>query len=402
VRWKRWLGIILVLAAAAGLIGYGFRPQPMLVEGAAVRRGPLRVTVEEEGRTRVTDRFVVSAPVAGFARRIGLEVGDAVAAGQVVAQLEPLRPVTLDPRSRAEAEARVEAARAAKRGAEERARAAESEASYWDGELKRVQAMVKAGDMARERLDKTVLEQQRADATRKSARAAIEQADSDLAAARAALQYSSAGRGNGAESAAIVPVTSPVAGRVLKVAHESEGVVNGGEPLIELGNARSLEVEVDVLSADAVKIRPGTRVLFERWGGDGVLEGRVRSVEPVAFTKVSALGVEEQRVNVIADFVSPKEMWQSLGHKYRVEASFVLWEADSVLQAPASALFRYQDGWAVFVIEAGVARRRAVKVGHKNGLAAEILEGLKEGEQVITHPDSSIEEGKKVAPRGIL
>ena len=400
MRWKRWLGIILVLAAAAGLIGYGFRPQPMLVEGAAVRRGPLRVTVEEEGRTRVTDRFVVSAPVAGFARRIGLEVGDAVAAGQVVAQLEPLRPVTLDPRSRAEAEARVEAARAAKRGAGERARAAESEASYWDGELKRVQAMVKSGDMARERLDKTVLEQQRADATRKSARAAIEQADSDLAAARAALQYSAAGRANGAEpGAAAVPVASPVAGRVLKVAHESEGVVNAGEPLIELGNARSLEVEVDVLSADAVKIKPGTRVLFERWGGDGVLEGRVRSVEPVAFTKVSALGVEEQRVNVIADFVSPKEMWQSLGHKYRVEASFVLWEADSVLQAPASALFRYRDGWAVFVIEAGVARRRVIQVGHKNGLAAEIVEGLKEGDQVITHPDSSIEEGKKVAAR---
>jgi len=402
VRWKRWLVIFVVLASVVGLIGYGFRPQPALVETAEVRRGPLRVAVEEEGRTRVTDRFVVSAPVPGFARRIQLKVGDPVRPGQVLARLEPLRATVLDSRSRAEAEARVSAAEAALNGARERARAAESDAAYWEQEHARVTRLVQSGDMASERLDRAVLERRRADATLRSARHAVEQAASELAAAKAALEYSAAApRADGPGSShELVAVASPVAGRVLKVVRESEGVAQAGEPLVELGNARSLEVEVEVLSADAVKISPGTRVLFERWGGEQPLEGRVRTIEPVAFTKTSALGVEEQRVLVIVDLTSPGEQWRRLGHGYRVEASFILWESASVLQVPASALFRYSDGWAVFVIEGGFARRRPVQVGRRNGLAAEILSGLIEGEKVITHPDASIEDGRAVKPMG--
>jgi HlyD family secretion protein len=208
------------------------------------------------------------------------------------------------------------------------------------------------------------------------------------------LKYSAASASS--SSGEVVPVAAPASGRILKVIRESEGVVPAGEPLLEIGNARSLEVEVEVLSDDAVKIAPGMRVIFERWGGPEPLEGRVRRIEPHAFTKISALGVEEQRVRVISDFTSPPEKWERLGDGYRIEATFVLWEGDGVLVAPASALFRYDGGWAVFLIEQGVARRRQVQVGRRNGLEAEIVAGLKEGDRVITHPDSSIQDGTLV------
>jgi HlyD family secretion protein len=185
----------------------------------------------------------------------------------------------------------------------------------------------------------------------------------------------------------------------LKVQRESEGVVTPGEALLEIGNARSLEVEVEVLSDDAVRIKPASRVVFERWGGEEPLEGRVRRIEPVAFTKISALGVEEQRVLVIVDITSPEETWQRLGHGYRVEASFVIWEDDAVLQAPASALFRYDGGWAVFVMEDGFARRRPVNVGNRTGLTAQIIGGLDEGQFVITHPDETVEDGTEIERR---
>jgi HlyD family secretion protein len=185
----------------------------------------------------------------------------------------------------------------------------------------------------------------------------------------------------------------------LKVVRESEGVVNSGEALLEIANARALEIEVEILSADAVRMGPGTRVLFSRWGGDHPLEGRVRVVEPTGFTKISALGVEEQRVRVITDLTSPEDQWQRLGDGYRVEASFVLWEGESVLQVPASALFRNGDGWAVFVVENNTARRRSVQIGHRTGLAVETLSGVKEGDRVIAHPDDTVQEGKAVAAK---
>lgn len=395
MHWKRWVGIALLAAGVVLLIAWGYRPRPVLVEAGEVRRGPLRVTVVEEGKTRVTDRFVVSAPVAGYMRRIRWKVGDAVGRGEPLIEIEPLRPQALDPRSRAEAEARVAAAEAAWRRAQEQLAAAGADAAYWEAELARVRKLVATGDVPKDRLDRTLAESRRAEAARRAAEHAVDLAASELEAARAALKYSAASASSSATELVIVP--APVAGRILKVLRESEGVVHPGDPLLEIGNARSLEVEVEVLSDDAVKITPGMRVIFERWGGPEPLEGRVRRIEPHAFTKISALGVEEQRVRVISDITSPPEKWERLGDGYRIEASFMLWEGDNVLVAPASALFRHNGGWAVFVIEGGVARRRPVRIGHRNGLEAEILSGLEEGRMVITHPDSSIEDGTLVA-----
>jgi HlyD family secretion protein len=398
VKWKRWLLIAAVAAGVVALIVYGFRPQPLLVEAAVVTRGPMQVTIEEEGKTRLTDRYVVSAPVAGVVRRVEFKVGDTVRAGQPVFRLEPLRAPALDPRSLAEAEARVTVAETALRAAEQRVETAIVDARYWETELARVRQLQKTGDLPRERVDRTAADHDRAQAALRTARQAVDVARSEVAAARATIGHSAASSANGAREEVVV-VTSPVSGRVMKVVQESEAVIQPGAPIVELGNTRSLEVEVEALSADAVKIAQGMRVILERWGGDQPLEARVRRVEPVAFTKVSALGVEEQRVLVIAGITSPAEVWQRLGAGYRVEANFVLWEADKVLQTPTSALFRYEQGWAAFVIDNGVARRRMVEVGRRNGPTAEVVKGLSEGDRVIVHPDNTVEDGKLVQVR---
>jgi HlyD family secretion protein len=351
---------------------------------------------------------VISAPVAGYVRRVKWKVGDPLRSGDIVARLEPLRPQTLDPRTREQAEARVRAAAAALKAAQERAAASEQQArtaqvdaSYWKQELERVAKLRATGDVATERYDRTQFEARRSEAALRAAEQAAAAVQGDVETARAEVQAAKAALiGPGAANGGVVvPVPSPVSGRVLRVVRESEGVVNSGEPLLEIANARALEVEVEVLSADAVQMHPGTRVIFTRWGGGKPLEGRVRVVEPTGFTKISALGVEEQRVRVIADITSPEVEWQRLGDGYRVEASFVLWEDDRVLQVPASALFRQGDGWAVFVVQDGKAQRRVVTIGHRTGLAVEILSGLKEGERIITHPDETVEDGKEVKPR---
>lgn len=396
MQWRRRIGLITLFLVLALAIGYGFWPRPVLVEVAPVARKPLRVTVEEEGKTRVIDRYVISAPVAGYVRRVRLNVGDAVVQGAPVLELEPLPSTVLDPRSYAQAQARVAAAEDSLRAARESMAAAKADADYAQADLTRVSGLRKAKSISEQELDRAELRARQAAANLRSSRFAVDVAGHELEAATTALRYSAAQSGTAQEA---VVVRSPVSGRVLKRYRESEGVVAAGAPLIEVGDPRALEVEVDVLSADAVRMRPGTRVLFERWGGEQPLEGVVRVVEPVGFTKVSALGVEEQRVWVIVDFTSPLEQWERLGDGYRVEASFVLWEDDSVLQVPASALFRYNDGWAVFVLDGNRARRREVQLGHRNDLNAEIAAGLQEGERVITHPDDTIEDGSSVRAR---
>lgn len=401
MRWKRWLGILGVFVAVALLVAYGFREQPVPVEVATVERAPLRVTIEEEGKTRVTDRFVVSAPVAGFARRINLEVDDPVKRGQAIVMLEPRaqRSEVLDARTRAEAEARVRQAEAALAEAMSRVPAARADVTYWEEQFARVEKLQRSGDLAREVYDKALADKRRAEAALVSADRAVAVARAEVDAARVVLMQPA--KVDLRPEGDLVPVTSPVAGRVLRVARKSEGPVNAGDALVELANARALEIEVEVLSADAVRIVPGAEVVLERWGGEAPLEGKVRTVEPTAFTKVSALGVEEQRVRVIADITSPEEEWRRLGDGYRVEASFVIWKAGDVLQVPASAIFRHQGGWAVFVKDGDRARRREVKVGQRNGLAAQILEGLKAGEQVVRHPDDTIEENTLLEVRDV-
>lgn len=393
VALRRRILIAAVAAFVVLAVVWGFMPRAVSVEAVKAVRGPLRSVVEEEGKTRVTDRFVVSAPVAGYVRRIGLEVGDKVSKGQMIAELEPQRSRSLDPRSMAEARAKAAAASASLREAAERAKAAQADYRYASAEFDRIKGLYQGGYAAKDAFDRAESSFDRAKAAQRSSEFAVEVARFELDAASTALKQYTGG------SRTRIPVNSPVSGRVLKVIHKSEGAVNEGEPLIEVGDPRSLEVTTELLSQDAVKVSTGTIVEFDRWGGEGTLTGRVRVVEPAGFTKVSALGVEEQRVVVITDFTSPQDKWERLGDGYRVEASFIVWKGEKILKIPSSALFRHKGGWAVFAVENRTALRRAVRIGRQGGLETEVLEGVKEGESVITHPSDSIEDGTKVRLR---
>lgn len=398
MRFRRRFAMIILALLVLAPIVYGFIPPPIEVDAAPVVRDVLRVSVSEEGRTRVKDRFIVSAPVTGYLRRIGLEVGDEVAQGVMLAELEPVRSEVLDPRSRAQAMAQVAATEAAFRAARENARAAMAEAEYAQSEYQRLSKLCEETCLiSQDELERARAQADRTQANRRSAEFAVEVARFELEAARTALEYSATQADQAVSET--VQLRSPVNGHILALQRKSEGVVATGQPLLEIGNPTALEVIVDLLSTDAVRVEPGTRVLFERWGGERVLQGVVRLVEPTGFTKVSALGVEEQRVWVVVDLTSPPQAWQRLGDGYRVEASFILWEGSDVLQIPASALFRQAGDWAVFVITDDRADRRKVTLGRRNGLRAQILSGLKEGEQVILHPDESIEQGTRVTSR---
>ena len=403
---KRWLWIIGLAVLAGVGIFMGMRPQPVSVEAAALTKGPLRVTVEEEGRTRLRSRYVVTAPVSGYMGRIRLKAGDVVKAGTVITILEPPRPAVLDARTRDQGNARVVAAQAALTVAqsrvatqEEQVRVARAELEYWKQQKAREDVLRKSGDLPAARLERTVTDLLRAEATVAGAerqlattKVEVDAARTEVASARAGVRETA-----GAQTGERIPVVAPAGGRVIKVIRDSEGVVGPGEALLEVGDARAIEVMVEVLSADAVKIAPGMKVLLDRWGGATTLEARVRVVEPGGFTKVSALGVEEQRVRVVADLVSPETEWAALGDGYRVEAAFVLWESASVLQAPSNALFRAGNGWAVFAVDGGIARRREVSIGRQSGVGAEIVSGLKEGDVVVLHPDETVSDGKQVS-----
>jgi HlyD family secretion protein len=384
--------VLLVLA----LLAWGFWPEPVRVEVGLVERKPLVVTVEEEGRTRVMDRYVIAAPVDGVTCRLNLEVGDPVGKGDVLLHIAPLHSQVLDPRGRARAEAVVSAAEAALRAAEEQEVAAVAAADLAAAELARLRPLVDRGVVTRDAFDKAETQVKSTAAARQSAAFRVDVARYELQAARTALEYGASTTAE--DSGERVQVRSPIEGQVLKIEHECEGPVQTGEPLLEVGDPDALEVLVEVLSPDAVRIEPGMPVLFERWGGSGPLEGRVRTVEPVGFTKLSALGVEEQRVRIIADFTSPAETWRRLGDGYRVEARFVLWQQDTVLQAPASSLFRHGAGWAVFVIDSGRARLRTVEIGQRTGLAAEVVAGLRDGERVVAYPSDEVDDGVRVTP----
>lgn len=396
MRWKRWVFPLLIAVTVIGALAWGLRPQPVLAETVQVKRGPLRVTVDEEGKTRLKERYVVSAPVSGYMERIHLREGDTIGAGQALTRIALPPAPFLDPRTRSQGFAELNAAESRIAAAQERGRAARANLEYWRSELDRTNRLLKSGDIARSRYDQAVAEEAKASAAVREEEAAVESTRADLRRARAAVEQTS--RVDPAKSEAVA-VTAPVGGRVVRLVRESAGPVTAGEALVEIGDAKTIEVEVEVLSPDAVKITPGTRVLFARWGGESALEGSVQQIEPSGRTKVSALGVEEQRVAVIAIITSPPEQWRALDAGYRVEASFVLWEASDVLQIPSSAVFRTEGKSAVFVVEGGVARRRAVNLGHHAGLYVEALDGLKPGEEIVAHPEASIQDGVMVKPR---
>ena len=395
---RRRFGLILLTVMIVAALGYGFWPQPLWVEAATVTRQSLRVTIEAEGKTRLIDRYVLSAPVAGYLHRIDWKIGDGIRQGQPLAMIDPLPSEVLDPRRRAQAEARVAASEASLQAARETATATRAEADYAKLEFERITALCQQRCVVTEaERDRAESRARQTQAQLRSAQFAVEVARHEVEAAKTALRHSAAQPGGAARETVVVRAT--VDGQVLARPRQSEGVVEAGTPLLEIGDPRALEVAVDVLSADAVRIRPCTPVVLERWGGEQALEGSTRSVEPVGFTKLSALGVEEQRVWVVADLRSPAEAWSRLGDGYRVEASFIVWQGERVLQIPASALFRQGEGWAVFVIDNGQARRRTVEIGQRGGLNVEIRSGLTEGERVVTHPDDALHEGATVQIR---
>lgn len=394
-KWIRRVLIALAVLAVVGLIVVAWIPNPVEVEVAEVSRGALVVTVNEDGRTRVKDRYTVSAPVAGNLARPDLEAGDSIEQEQVLARLVPLPPPLLDSRTRAEAKARVDAAMAARRQAQAAVNRARFQRDFAKQESRRAQAVVQQGGLARSDADRAVSTYRSSEEELRSAEFGGRVAEHQLKLAQTTLMQLS-GQGEEGEQLEII---SPVAGQVLKVFQESEGVVQSGTAILELGDPAALEVVVDVLSQDATRIPAGAPALIERWGGKNPLRGHVRIVEPSAFTKLSALGVEEQRVNVIIDMDDDRELWRSLGDGYRVEARISVWEGKDVLRVPASAVFRSEDSWATFVVEGGTAVIRTVELGETNGLETEVLSGLEEGEVVIAYPSDSVRDGVSVEAR---
>lgn len=384
----------IVVAAIIGLLVLvTLWPQPRPVDTAVVDRGAVRETVEAEGRTRLRYRYDIAAPVAAIARRLTLEPGDAIEAGQPLVVLDAVAAPTLDARTRAEAEARRDAARARLAAVRETARAAQTAATQARSEASRLARLVEQRLVAEELAERADATAQRAERDAESARFMQATAAHELQAAEAALT-----RGNADPQQALV-LTAPVAGMVVRRHYESARPVQAGEALLEIGDPAQLEVEVDVLSADAVRLREGTRTELLRWGEGRPLLAEVRRVEPGGFTKFSALGVEEQRVWVILDIISPREEWARLGDAYRVNARFVLREVQDVVRAPASAVFPHGDGSAVFRLDGSRARLTPVRVGVRGSATVEILEGLEPDTEVIVHPDRELQDGARVEPR---
>lgn len=390
---KRLVGGAIVLGLVA-MVGLASMPKPMIVTVAEVVSAPLTVTIDESGTTRVKDRFVVSVPIAGDVGRLELRPGDRVAEGDVLLRIAPLTPQLMDAQSRAQAEAQVAAASAAQRQARAAVARAEAARDLGRQNYERTTGLANTGATSAQVVDQARFERRARDEEYTSATLGVRVADSQLRMARAALgRYTT--RGN--EEALEVP--SPIAGQVLRVLHDQQGVVQPGTPIIEIGDPSHLEITIDVLTADAVAIETGAPVTLERWGGDEPLVGHVQRIEPSAFTRVSSLGVEEQRVNVVVDIDTERSIWDALGDGYRVEASIQTWHEEDVVQVPSSALFRTDEGWALFRVAGESVERVEVVVGQRAGLTVQILEGISAGERVVVHPSESLVDGAAVSVR---
>jgi len=388
--------LVLLAAGILGLIVVAMLPKPVAVDVATVVSEPMRVTVDEDGATRVKDRYIVSAPLSGSLARIELDPGDAVKQGDVLARVVPLTPALLDERTRVTAQARVSATLAAQRQARALLERAKAHKAFVAKDTQRNRSLFQAGSLPRESLDQAELAERTALADSESAKFGVQVADYEVQMAKAALGRLSKRRGSEPEEQMLVP--SPVGGRVLKLLQKSEGAVQVGTPLIEVGDPKALEIVVDVLTSDAVNVRPGAKANIVEWGGQP-LAARVRTIEPSAFTRLSALGVEEQRVNVVLDLEDPPEKWSSLGDGYRVKAQIVTHEKSGALQVPASAVFRHDSGWAVFKLEGRVARVAPVEIGLRTARNVEIARGIAEGERVVLHPSDRIRDGVKLELR---
>lgn len=384
------VGLVLVLA-----IGWAFWPRPVLVDFAEVERGEMAVTVRDEGFTRVREVYVVSAPVGGRLLRVEAEAGDPVEAAQLLANILPSDPAFLDARTQSEFQAAFRTAEAALGFAVAERRRAEAQAEYAISEAERMEALFERGTIGQAQLDRARLERRTAEASLSTAQATVRMRIAERDAAQARLIEP----GEDVAAAGVVEIASPIDGRVLRVLQESEAVVAAGSPLLEIGDPADLEIVAELLSTDAVQIREGAPALIEHWGGPQALRARVRRVEPYGFLKISALGVEEQRVNVILDFVDPPEVWAGLGHGFRVEPAIETWRGEDVVIAPAAALFRHEGGWAAFIAVGGRAELRTVEIGRTNGIQAEVTGGLAAGDRLILHPPDAVADGVAVRPR---
>ena len=410
MKRKTWIiggatAVLLVLAVA-----WAFAPKPVEVELAPVTQGSFETTIDEDGKTRLTDRYVVSAPLAGQLARITLKEGDAVTADMPLAQLSAVLPAMLDERTRRELRARVEGAQDNVLRATSRIARAQVSLDQAKNEVRRSEQLAQQGFIAPVKVETDRLTTLGAQREVEAAAAEKRMATHELEQTQAAISATSTGSGKSSFT-----VRAPSAGRVLRVLQTSEGAATLGTPLMEIGDTQRMEIVAELLTTDALVAKPGSRVMIERWGGAGLLEGRVRSTEPAAFTKVSALGVEEQRVRVLIDIISPKPAWQALGDGYRVSVRIVTLAEGKAVQVPVSAVFPLPaagDGansangkqavaprYAVFVADSGRARQVPVELGARNGSAAWIRSGLTPGQQVIVYPPATVKDGQRVAER---
>jgi HlyD family secretion protein len=397
-----WTGALL-----AAMLAYAFWPRPVMVDIGRTERAPMVVTIDEEAKTRVRNAYVVSAPIAGRLLRVEVEPGDAVQGGEtIIARMLPLPPSALDIRTREQARAAVGAAEAALRVARADLNKSIADKDLADLDLDRIRKLQKKGIVAQAELDRAEQAWRSANASLDTAKAAISMREADLANVRARLiSFSETpvpGNSVADTEDDAIPLTAPVPGRILQVMQKSETTLAAGSPILEIGDiSNDLEIVVELLSTDAVQVSAGNRVIIDRWGKPYPLSGIVERVEPWGFTKFSALGVEEQRVNAIIKFTDPLERRESLGHGFRVETRIVVWDAEDALTVPSSALFREKGKWAVFVVVDGRAHFKPIEIGQSNGVHAEILSGLEKGEKLILYPGPGITDGTRVEQRKI-
>ena len=397
-KWRTRVVWGLVSAGVVAALAWAMAPRPVLVDLDTVGRGVLEVTVEDEGMTRIREVYSVSAPTAGKMLRSALTVGDPVIAGEtVVARFEPGDPLFLDARSRRVAEAAAEAAKSAVALAEAQVEQARSQLAFARGDLRRAAELAEHRTIAERTLEKARLDVATSESAVASALATLEVRRRESESARA--QLIQPGEGGGRTGECCIDVKAPVNGRVLRLLAESEQVVAAGSPLVEIGDPGDLEISVDLLSRDAVRVEAGAAARIESWGGEGSLAARVRRIEPTGYTKISALGIEEQRVKVVLDFVDPPDRWRRLGHVFRIVARIVVWRGEDVVRVPIGALFRSGDDWAVFVVADGRARLRPVTIGERNQRHARVLSGLAAGERIVLHPSDAVRDGVRAEAR---
>ena len=399
VKLRRFIFWLIAAALLMSGLYYTFKEQSHYVDIAHIEIGPLEVSIAEDGETKVRDIYELSSPLMGRVLRLEVEVGDEVAAAEtIVAKIEPSDPTFLDRRSEKEARAAVKASEALLSLAKAQLNEAESELEFSFSELERMQRLVDRRLVSEREYDQAKKNYKTKAASVNTALASIRARESELAQAKARLVTPVDVRGTDKDCKCL-SIYAPTKGKILRVLHESEGIIEPGDVLVEIGDTSDLEIVVDFLSIDAVRINPGQRVVIEEWGGAYNLNGVVKKVEPFGYTKVSSLGIEEQRVDVIIDIIDPIERWNSLGHGYQVETRVILWHEDNVLKSPITALFREKGEWSVFVVEDERARLKKIQVGRKNAFEAQILSGLDEGQQVVLHPSNQINDGVLIKRR---